>query len=54
MLKTYTIPIPNKTINQLYELWINNGFENEEGVDITKDLLNGSEKEINNINLYKK
>ena len=28
MLKTYTIPLSNISINSLYDLWINNGFEN--------------------------
>ena len=44
MLKTYTIPLSNISINSLYDLWINNGFDDESNVDIHKDLLLGSEK----------
>ena len=47
MLKTYTIPLSNISINSLYDLWINNGFDDESNVDIHKDLLLGSEKNIN-------
>ena len=52
MLKTYTIPIASKKISNLYDLWINNGFENENNIDINKILLSGSEKKINSIKLY--
>tara|TARA_B100000700_G_scaffold305595_1_gene379798 strand:- start:22300 stop:23262 length:963 start_codon:yes stop_codon:yes gene_type:complete len=52
MLKTYTIPLSNISINSLYDLWINNGFDDESNVDIHKDLLLGSEKNINSIKLY--
>ena len=52
MLKTYTIPLSNISINSLYDLWINNGFDDESNVDIHKDLLLGSEKNINCIKLY--
>ena len=52
MQKKTIIPITDKKINKLYKLWLENGFEKEEKIDITKPLLRGSEKDINQINLY--
>lgn len=52
MLKTYTIPITTKQITNLYDLWVNNGFENEKNIDINKNLLSGSEVKSNKIKLY--
>tara|TARA_Y100000768_G_scaffold387475_1_gene378920 strand:- start:10 stop:972 length:963 start_codon:yes stop_codon:yes gene_type:complete len=52
MLKTYTIPITTKQITNLYDLWVNNGFENEKNIDINKNLLSGSEVKSNQIKLY--
>ncbi len=52
MLKTYTIPLSNFTIESLYDLWINNGFDDENNVDIHKYLLHGLEKNSNSIKLY--
>ena len=48
----HIIPISDQKIENLYTLWLNNGFENEEKIDIKKALLKGSEKDINQINLY--
>ena len=52
MKKNYIIPIADEKINGLYDLWFNNGFDNEDNVDVDKILLGGSEKTINQINLY--
>lgn len=52
MEKNYIIPIAKEKINGLYNLWFNNGFDNEDNVDVDKILLRGSEKNINQINLY--
>ena len=51
MKKNYIIPITDEKINGLYDLWFNHGFEID-GVDVDKTLLGGSEKNINQINLY--
>ena len=51
MKKNYIIPITDEKINGLYDLWFNHGFEID-GVDVDKTLLSGSEKKINQINLY--
>tara|TARA_Y100001960_G_scaffold51087_1_gene52038 strand:+ start:17647 stop:18618 length:972 start_codon:yes stop_codon:yes gene_type:complete len=52
MQKKSIIPITDKKIDKLYKLWLENGFEKEEKIDFTKSLLRGSEKNINQINLY--
>ena len=52
MQHKHIIPISDQKIENLYTLWLNNGFENEEKIDIKKALLKGSEKDINQINLY--
>ena len=52
MKKIYTIPINEKKIFQLYKLWLNNGYETEKDIDIKKNHLLGSEKEITNIKLF--
>ncbi len=52
MLKTYTIPITAHQIKDLYNLWINHGFENELNIDINKNLLTGIENNVNSIKLY--
>jgi len=52
MLKTYTIPITNHQIKDLFNLWIDNGFESERNIDINKNLLLGLENNVNSIKLY--
>jgi len=52
MKKNYTIPIERNKIDQLYNLWLNNGYETNEDIDITKEHLLGIEKDISEIKLY--
>jgi len=52
MEKNYIIPIAKEKINGLYNLWFNNGFDNEDNVDVDKILLRGSETDINNFGSF--
>mgnify|MGYP001160890510 FL=1 len=52
MQQKHIIPISDPKIENLYNLWLNNGFEKEEKIDIKKALLKGSEKDLHQINLY--
>ena len=52
MQQKHIIPISDPKIENLYYLWLNNGFEKEEKIDIKKALLKGSEKDLHQINLY--
>ena len=52
MKKTYTIPIEEKTISQLYNLWLNNGYDSKEDIDIKEIHMSGIEKAVSEIKLY--
>ena len=52
MKKNYTIPIEQNKIDQLYNLWLNNGYETKEDIDIVENHLLGFEKDISEIKLY--
>ena len=52
MKKSYTIPIEQNKIDQLYNLWLNNGYETKEDIDIVENHLLGFEKDISEIKLY--
>lgn len=52
MQQKHIIPISDPKIENLFNLWVNNGFEKEEEIDINKALLKGSEKDLHQINLY--
>ena len=52
MKKTYTIPIEEKTISQLYNLWLNNGYDSKDDIDIKEIHMSGIEKAVSEIKLY--
>ena len=52
MKKTYTIPIEEKTISQLYNLWLNNGYDSKDDIDIKEIHMSGIEKAISEIKLF--
>jgi|TARA_B110000263_G_scaffold154847_1_gene134405 hypothetical protein len=52
MKKNYTIPIEQNKIDQLYNLWLNNGYDSINDIDIVEEHLNGIEKNISEIKLY--
>ena len=52
MKKTYTIPIEDKTISQLYNLWLNNGYDSKDDIDIKEIHMSGIEKAVSEIKLY--
>jgi len=52
MKKKYTIPIEQNKIKQLYDLWLNNGYDTKSDIDIVDEHLLGIEKKVSEIKLY--